>query len=55
MRNTGEVHHSIHAGDQRRPVNRVGEIGLHRDVDTGRQLPVTAVAHCGAHGVSDLR
>ncbi len=55
MRNTGEVHHRIHAGDQRRPVNRSGEIGLHRDFDTGRKLSATAVAHRGAHVVSGLR
>ncbi len=55
MRNTGEMHHRVHARDQRRPVDRSGEIGLHRDFGTGRQLPATALAHCGAHVVSGLR
>ena len=37
MRDAGEMHDRVHAGDERRPVDRARKIGQQRDLDTRRK------------------
>ena len=55
MRDAGEMHDRIHAGDERRPVDRARKIGQQHDLDTGGKRAPPAVAHRRAHLIARSR
>src|SRR5258708_11387678 len=55
MRNAGEMYDRIDAGEQRRPVDRPGEVAEAGDLDARGKVQGTSVAYGGAHRVAGAR
>src|SRR5579884_3218278 len=54
MRVAGEMHDRLDAGQQRRPIDGLGEITEAGDLDAGRKRDGAWIAYRGAHRVAGL-